>query len=45
MRRVRRPSFSMVQKDMGVEPTLTAVVIMEMRKAFWMPTCLKKVVP
>lgn len=29
---------------MGVEPTLTTVVIMEMRKGFWRPTVWKKVV-
>lgn len=30
---------------MGVEPTLTAVVIMEMTKAFFRPTVWKKVEP
>jgi hypothetical protein len=31
---------------MGVEQTLTMVVIMVRRKGFWMvPSCLKKVVP
>jgi len=31
---------------MGVEHTLTSVVMSEMRKAFWMvPSCWKNVVP
>jgi hypothetical protein len=44
--RGRRPKRSTVQKDTGVEQTLTRVVTSEMRKAFWMvPSCWKKVVP
>ena len=45
IRSIRRPNFSMVQKEIGVEPTLTAVVIIAMTKAFLIPTVLKKVVP
>ena len=42
----RRPKRSMVQKEMGVEHTLTSVVMSEMRKGFWMvPSDLKKLLP
>ena len=45
-RRVRRPKRSMVQKEMGVEQTLTRVVIRLMRKGLGIvPRALKKVVP
>jgi len=46
MSRGRRPNFSTVQKETGVEQTLTMVVIMLMRKGFLMvPSVWKKVVP
>lgn len=42
----RRPNFSMVQKDKGVEPTLTTVVIMLITNGVCgTPACWKKVVP
>lgn len=45
MSMVRRPSFSMIHTDSGVEATLTALVMMLMTKGESMPTCWKKVVP
>lgn len=46
MSRARRPNFSMVQKEIGVEQTLTMVVIMLIRKGLLI-VCrsVKKVVP
>lgn len=35
-KRGRRPIFSMAQKEMGVENTLTRVVMREMRNGSWM---------
>jgi hypothetical protein len=38
--------YSMAQKEMGVEMTLTSVVTSEMKKGLPMvPSCWKKVVP
>ena len=46
MRILRRPKRSIVQKEMGVEQTLTRVVIREMRKGFGIvPSEVKKTVP
>lgn len=46
MRILRRPKRSTVQKEMGVEQTLTRVVIREMRKGFLIvPREVKKTVP
>ena len=46
MRSGRRPNFSIVQKEIGVEQTLTRVVMREMRKGLEMvPRDSKKVVP
>lgn len=42
----RRPNLSMIQKEMGVEHTLTRVVMSEIRKGLEIvPSCLKNVVP
>lgn len=45
MSRGRRPSFSIIQNEAGVVTTLTMFIIVEMRKAFFIPTDWKKVVP
>lgn len=46
MRILRRPKRSTVQKEMGVDKTLTRVVMREMRKGFLMvPSDLKKTLP
>jgi hypothetical protein len=45
MSNLRRPSFSIVQKDIGVLRTLTRFVMMVMVKLFLMPTVSKNVVP
>ena len=46
MRILRRPKRSTVQKEIGVEQTLTRVVIREMRKGFEIvPSEVKKTVP
>lgn len=39
MSRGRRPNLSMVQKEMGVDKTLTRVVIRPIRKGFEMEPC------
>jgi hypothetical protein len=45
-RMVRRPNRSIIQKEMGVERTLTRVVMRPMRKGLEIvPSCWKKVVP
>jgi hypothetical protein len=46
MSKGRRPNFSMDQNEMGVEQTLTRVVIKEIRKGLEIvPRSWKKVVP
>ena len=46
MRILRRPKRSTVQKEIGVEQTLTSVVTREMRKGFLIvPREVKKTVP
>lgn len=46
IKRGLRPTLSMLQKEMGVEQTLTRVVMREMRKGLEIvPSCWKKVVP
>ena len=46
MRMVRRPSLSTIQKDRGVEQTLTRVVIREIKNGLLMvPREVKKDVP
>jgi hypothetical protein len=46
MRIVRRPYLSMIQKEIGVEQTLTRVVTSWIKKGFEMvPNSWKKVVP
>lgn len=45
MSKGRRPSFSIIQNEAGVATTLTTFIIVEMRKAFFIPTDWKKVVP
>jgi hypothetical protein len=44
MRSGRRPSFSIVQNEIGVLATLTTVVTMEIRNGFESPTLWKNVV-
>lgn len=45
MSKGRRPSFSIIQNEAGVATTLTTFIMVEMRKAFFIPTDWKKVVP